>query len=148
MARRGVFKEILTVDNHADGAYLYMRMLKEGEPRAANVLELLRMNGGNSSGHGIGCVSWDGEVYPDQFWRHHSLGNVRERPFGEIWTDLSNPLTAAMKDKKSHVTGRCAKCRFLDICGGNLRARGEAATGNVWGVDPACYLTDQEIGLV
>ena len=32
--------------------------------------------------------------------------------------------------------------------GGNLRARGEAATGNVWGVDPACYLTDQEIGLV
>ena len=148
MARRGIFKEILTVDNHADGAYLYMRMLKEGDPRAANVLELLRMNGGNSSGHGIGCVSWDGEVYPDQFWRHHSLGNVRERPFGEIWTDLSNPLTAAMKDKKSHVTGRCAKCRFLDICGGNLRARGEAATGNVWGVDPACYLTDEEIGLV
>ncbi|MBT3192361.1 MAG: 12,18-didecarboxysiroheme deacetylase, partial [Verrucomicrobia bacterium] len=54
---------------------------------------------------------------------------------------------AAMRTKTDHVTGRCAKCRFLDICGGNLRARGEAATGDVWGVDPACYLTDEEIGL-
>ena len=148
MAARGVGKEILTVDNHTDGPYLYLRMLREGNPSAANVLELLQMNGGNSSGNGIGCVSWDGTVYPDQFWRHHPLGNVRERPFSEIWSDLSNPLLAAMRDKKSHVTGRCVQCRFLDICGGNLRARGEAATGDVWGVDPACYLTDEEIAVV
>ncbi len=147
MARRGIDKEILTVDNHADGPYLYMRMVRENHPRANDVLELLRMNGGNSSGHGIGCVSWDGTVYPDQFWRHHSLGNVRQRPFSEIWTDLSNPLLAAMRNKPANVTGRCATCRFLNICGGNLRARGEAATGEVWGVDPACYLTDEEIRL-
>jgi radical SAM protein with 4Fe4S-binding SPASM domain len=135
------------VDNHADGAYLYMRMVREGNPRAADVLKLLQMNGGNSSGNGIGCVSWDGAVYPDQFWRHHPLGNVRERPFSEIWSDLSNPLVAAMRNKKEHVTGRCVKCQYVDICGGNLRARGEAATGDVWGVDPACYLTDEEIAL-
>jgi 12,18-didecarboxysiroheme deacetylase len=147
MAKRGINKEILTVDNHADGAYLYMRMLREGNPRAADVLKLLQMNGGNSSGNGIGCVSWDGAVYPDQFWRHHPLGNVRERPFSEIWSDLSNPLVAAMRNKKEHVTGRCVKCQYVDICGGNLRARGEAATGDVWGVDPACYLTDEEIAL-
>lgn len=146
MAQRGIEKEILTVDNHADGPYLYLRLRREGSPRAEQVLELLRMNGGNSSGHGIGCVSWDGTVYPDQFWRHHPLGNVRERPFSDIWVDHSNPLLAAMKNKSAHVTGRCARCRFLDICGGNLRARGEAATGEVWGVDPACYLTDEEIG--
>jgi len=36
-------------------------------------------------------------------------------------------------------------CRFLEVCGGNFRARAEAATGNLWGVDPACYLTDEEI---
>lgn len=143
---RGTPKEVLTVDNHADGAYLYLRLRAEGNPRAAAVLELLRMNGGNSTGHGIGCVSWDGTVYPDQFWRSKPLGNVRERPFGEIWRDTGGiPLLAQLREKQRHVTGRCARCRFLDICGGNLRARAEAATGQEWGVDPGCYLTDGEI---
>lgn len=50
------------------------------------------MNQGNSSGIGIGCVSWDGSVHADQFWRHYSFGNVRERSFSEIWTDLSDEL--------------------------------------------------------
>ncbi len=145
MHRRGLRKEVLTVDNHADGAYLYLRMVREGNPRAPDVLELLRMNGGNSSGVGIGCVSWDGQVHPDQFWRHVSLGNVRRRAFSAIWTDLSNPLLAKLKNKSEHVKGRCAACRFLDICGGNLRVRAEATTGDTWAPDPACYLTDGEI---
>ena len=103
------------------------------------------MNEGNSSGHGIGCISWDGEVHPDQFWRGISFGNVRKRPFSEIWTDLSNPLLMQLKDKKPHVTGRCATCRWLDVCGGNFRARAEAVTGEIWSPDPACFLTDEEI---
>ena len=86
--RQGIPTEVLTVDNHADGVHLYLRMLREGNPRAETVRELLLMNGGNSSGTGIGCVSWDGSVHLDQFWRHVTLGNVRERKFSEIWTDL------------------------------------------------------------
>ena len=143
---QGLEKEVLTVDNHADGPYLYLRLLKEGSARAPEVLELLQMNGGNSSGRGIGCVSWDGQVHADQFWRHYSFGNVRQRPFSEIWQDISNPLMARLKEKKKYVTGRCAKCRWLDICGGNFRVRAEAATGDLWAPDPACYLTDEEIG--
>jgi 12,18-didecarboxysiroheme deacetylase len=139
--------EVLTVDNHADGVYLYRRLLEEDPQRAARVLELLRMNGGNSSGHGIGCISWDGSVHADQFWRHYSFGNVRERPFSKIWTDLSNPLMAKLKQKKRFVKGRCAACRYLELCGGNFRVRAEAVTGDVWAADPACYLTDEEIGL-
>ncbi len=142
---RGIDKEVLTVDNHADGPYLYLRMLREENPRAGDVLQLLKMNEGNSSGRGIGCISWDGSVHADQFWRHHSFGNVLERPFSEIWTDLSDPLMARLKDKKRYVHGRCAACRWLDICGGNFRVRAEAATGDLWGPDPACYLTDEEI---
>jgi 12,18-didecarboxysiroheme deacetylase len=138
-------KEVLTVDNHADGPYLYLRLLKEDPQRAKEVLELLQWNEGNNSGRGIGCVSWDGEVYPDQFWRHLSLGNVRTRPFSEIWTDLSNPLLQKLKEKKKHVKGRCATCRWLDICAGNFRVRAEATTGDVWAPDPACYLADEEI---
>ncbi|MBW1650861.1 MAG: 12,18-didecarboxysiroheme deacetylase [Deltaproteobacteria bacterium] len=139
-------KEVLTVDNHADGPFLYMRLLKENPERAAKVLELLKMNEGNNSGRGIGCVSWDGEVYPDQFWRHYSFGNIKNRPFSEIWTDLSEPLMKKLKNKKKYVTGKCAQCKWLDICGGNFRVRAEAVTGDLWAPDPACYLTDKEIG--
>ena len=141
----GIATEVLTVDNHADGPYLYLRMLREGSPRAEDVRRLLRVNRGSSTGQGIGCVSWDGQVHPDQFWRHASVGSVRRRKFSEIWTDLSNPLLASLRDKPAHVTGRCAACRFLELCGGNSRVRAEAATGNLWAPDPACYLTDEEI---
>jgi 12,18-didecarboxysiroheme deacetylase len=144
---RGKPKEVLTVDNHADGPYLFLRMVKENSKRAAEVLELLKMNEGNNSGRGIACISWEGSVHADQFWRHVSFGNVRERPFGKIWTDLSNPLMASLKEKKRYVRGRCSACRWLEICGGNFRVRAEAVTGDVWAPDPACYLTDEEIGL-
>jgi 12,18-didecarboxysiroheme deacetylase len=142
---RGLPKEILTVDNHADGPYIYLRLLKEDPKRAAEVLELLEMNEGNSSGNGIGCISWDGEVHPDQFWRDISFGNIRQRPFSEIWTDMSNPLMSKLKNKGPYVTGRCSTCRWLGVCGGNFRARAEAVTGDIWASDPACYLTDEEI---
>ena len=142
---RGLAKEVLTVDNHADGPYVYLRLLKENPVRAEEVLELLRMNEGNNSGRGIGCVSWDGEVYADQFWRHHSFGNVRRRPFSQIWSEPDDPLLARLKEKKKWVTGRCATCRWLDVCAGNFRVRAEAVTGDVWAPDPACYLTDEEI---
>jgi 12,18-didecarboxysiroheme deacetylase len=139
--------EVLTVDNHTDGPYLYMRLLREDPDRAADVLELLRMNGGNSSGTGIGCVSWDGSVHPDQFWRHYAFGNVRERPFSEIWSDTSEPLLAKLRDRKQHLKGRCASCKWLDICNGNFRVRAEAVSGDVWAEEPDCYLSDEEIGL-
>ncbi len=144
---QGKPKEVLTVDNHADGPYLYLRLLKENPERAREVLELLQWNEGNSSGRGIGCVSWDGQVHADQFWRHTSFGNVKERPFSEIWADTSHPLMGQLKEKKKHVTGRCAECRWLDVCGGNFRVRAEAVTGDLWAPDPACYLTDEEIAL-
>jgi radical SAM protein with 4Fe4S-binding SPASM domain len=139
--------EVLTVDNHADGPYIYLRLLREDPRRAEEVMELLRMNEGNSSGHGIGCVSWDGEVHADQFWRNHSFGNVKKRPFSEIWVDRSDEVMAKLKERKRHVKGRCARCRWLDVCGGNFRARAEAVTGDLWAPDPACYLTDEEIGI-
>lgn len=142
---KGKPKEVLTVDNHADGPYVYYRLLKEDPARAAEVMELLKMNEGNSSGRGIGCISWDGAVHADQFMRHHTFGNVLERPFSEIWVDEKIELLHKLKDKRPHVKGRCATCRFLNICGGNFRARAEAFYDDFWAHDPACYLTDEEI---
>jgi len=138
-------KEVLTVDNHADGPYLYLRLLKEDPERAKDVLDLLKMNEGNNSGRGIGCISWNGEVHADQFWRHHSFGNIRNTPFSKLWTENKDPLLDKLKMKKKYVKGRCSKCKWLNICGGNFRVRAEAVTGDVWAPDPACYLTDDEI---
>ena len=143
--RRGKEVDILTVDNHCDGPYLYMRMVREGNARAEEVLRLLRLNGGNQSGIAIADVDNEGNVHADQFWWHHSFGNVRDRKFGDIWTDLSDPLMAGLKDRKSLLKGRCAECRWLDVCNGNFRVRAEAVHGDVWAPDPACYLTDEEI---
>jgi 12,18-didecarboxysiroheme deacetylase len=139
--------EVLTVDNHADGPYLYLRLKKEDPQRAEEVLTLLKMNEGNNSGRGIGCVSWDGAVHADQFWRHQTFGNVRDKKFSEIWTDSSDQFLMKLKEKKKHVKGRCAQCQWLDICGGNFRVRAEAIYDDVWAPDPACYLTDEEIGI-
>ncbi len=143
---KGSTAEVFTVDNHADGVYIYLRMKKENNPRAENVLEMLQMNGGNSSGIGFGCVSWDGEVYPDQFWRKYSFGNVKKRKFSEIWTDLSNPLLKNLRDRKKLLKGRCSKCKWVGICNGNFRAQAEAKTGDMWAESPTCYLTKEEIG--
>ncbi|SHN70814.1 12,18-didecarboxysiroheme deacetylase [Desulfovibrio litoralis] len=144
---KGKPKEVLTVDNHADGPYVWMRLLREDKARAEEVFKLLQFNEGNSSGRGIGCISWDGRVHADQFWRERSFGNVLERPFSAIWDDPNLELLPQLKEKAKHVKGRCAKCRFLNICAGNFRARAESVYDDVWAEDPACYLTDEEIGL-
>ncbi|MFC2029174.1 radical SAM protein [Chloroflexota bacterium] len=146
-ARRHVDIEILTVDNHADGPYLLRRVQEEQPERFEEVLQLLQWNGGNSTGIGISAVDHRGNVHADQFWQHYGFGNVRQRPFGEIWTDTSDPLMAGLKNRKSLLKGRCAECQYLDICNGNFRVRAEAVADDVWAPDPACYLTDKEIGL-
>lgn len=145
--KRGLRKEVLTVDNHCDGVYLYLRALKENPEKAQSIKDLIGRNGGNRSGIAFGAVDPAGYVHPDQFTQHISFGNVRERKFGDIWTDMSHPILAGLKDRKPLLKGRCAKCQFMDICNGNFRTRAQAVTGDFWESDPACYLTDAEIGL-
>jgi radical SAM protein with 4Fe4S-binding SPASM domain len=146
-AAQGREIEVLTVDNPCDGPFLYLRLLREGSPRAPEALARLRWNGGALHGSGVGLADIDaeGNVHPDQFWMEVNFGNVRERPFREIWTDVSNPLLAGLKDRRGLVTGRCGRCVFFDACGGGLRSRAAHLTGDPWASDPACYLSDAEI---
>ena len=145
---RGLEKEILTVDNHCDGVYMYLKALSEGEKETAEqILKYISMNGGNRSGIAFGEVDPMGYVHPDQFTQHHTFGNVRERKFGDIWMDTADPIMRGLKDRKPLLKGRCAKCRFLANCNGNFRTRAEAKTGDFWASDPSCYLTDEEIGV-
>jgi radical SAM protein with 4Fe4S-binding SPASM domain len=146
-ARAGRSTEILTVDNHCDAAYLLLRMMRENHPRAEQVRQMLLWNGGArfSSGVGIANIDFRGEVHADQFSMHRSFGNVTRRPFSKIWMDTDDPIMAGLKDRLPLLKGRCSRCRFKAICGGGLRARAEAMTGDPWAADPACYLNDEQI---
>ena len=145
---RGLKKEILTVDNHCDGIYMYLKAAAEGDTVMAKQIEkYVSMNGGNRSGIAFGEVDPMGYVHPDQFTQHHTFGNVRNRKFGDIWSDASDEIMAGLKDRKPLLKGRCSKCKYLANCNGNFRTRAEARTGDFWESDPSCYLTDQEIGI-
>lgn len=144
-SRKGRKIEVLTVDNHADGPYVYLSLRKEDPERAAEVLELLRLNGGNRSGIAIGAIDWAGKVHPDQFTTNHTVGDIRREPFSRIWSEARHPILAGLRDRKRLLKGRCRQCAWLDICNGNCRARAEAVTGDFWESDPACYLTEEEI---
>jgi radical SAM protein with 4Fe4S-binding SPASM domain len=145
---RGVPIEVLTVDNHADAALLYLWVRRErGAAEAERVRAELARGGGNRSGIAIAHIDNRGQVHPDQFWWQCALGNIRRRPFSAIWSDARQPLLAALRDRRSLLKGRCASCRFLDICNGNFRSRALALTGDAWASDPGCYLADDEVGI-
>ncbi len=147
--RRGLGKDIMTVDNHTDGVYIYLKLLEEGQTeQAEKVRRMLEWNGGgaNSSGVGVSDIDPLGEVHVDQFSMHESLGNVKQRPFSEIWEDETNSLLAQFRDRLPLLKGRCGACRYLSMCGGSLRVRAQHYYGDRWAEDPACYLSDEEIG--
>jgi len=141
--------DILTVDNHVDGIYLYLKLLEKDPERAEAVWNLLTWNGGGlySSGVGIGCIDYNGNVHADQFWGHYDLGSIHQQPFSEIWTNPDEPLLKGLRDRRTYVKGRCRLCKFFDGCGGSLRVRADLHYNDAWAPDPACYLTDEEIGL-
>ncbi|MCD5407567.1 MAG: putative heme d1 biosynthesis radical SAM protein NirJ1 [Desulfotomaculum sp.] len=148
MDHRGLNKEVLTVDNHADAVYIYLKLKEKDPVQAAKAWELLSRNGGNRSGIAIGQVDWNGNVHADQFTPNYTFGNVRKRKFSAIWTNPDHPLLLKLKNRKPFIKGRCARCKWLAVCNGNFRPRAEAIYNDFWAEDPACYLTDQEIGIV
>jgi radical SAM protein with 4Fe4S-binding SPASM domain len=144
MVDRRLVDEVLTVGNHADGPYLLVRMRKENHPGIEAAKALLLSNGGNRSGEKIACVSWEGAVYADQFWRNYPLGNVTQTPFAQIWTDTSNPVLGRLRNKDAFADPRCLRCQWFKLCKGNYRFLGNDPSDANWLNEPACYLTDEE----
>ena len=144
-AQDGSDLEIVTGNNDADGAFLLQWVMQRFPDRADHIAAKLRQWGGNSSGVNIANIDNLGDVHPDTFWWHYGLGNVRDRPFSEIWVDTSDPIMKGLKASPRRIKGRCGECRYFDICGGNTRVRALQLTGDPWAEDPACYLTEEEI---
>lgn len=139
--------EVLTVDNPADGVYGYLQLRQTDPARAEQARQRLAWNTGAAAGSGTGLAHVDatGAVHADQFSIGQPVGNVRERPFSEIWADPSQPLLAGLRDRLPRLTGRCGSCQWKSLCGGGFRARAMQATGDLWASDPACYLSEEEI---
>lgn len=144
-AERGQGKEFVTGNNDADRVFL-LHWARQRFPASAGQLRAkLAQWGGNASGINVANIDNLGNVHPDTFWGHHTLGNVRARPFSAIWQDTSDPIMAGLKRLPRRIKGRCGTCAHFDICGGNTRIRALRLTGDPWAADPGCYLTDDEI---
>ncbi len=144
---RGLETEFVTGNNDADGVHLLQWAARRFPDAQAHLRAKLAQWGGNASGVNVANIDNLGNVHPDTFWWDHTLGNVKERPFSEIWQDLSDPLLAGLKQRPRQIGGRCGKCAYFDICGGNTRVRALQIHGDPWAEDPGCYLNDSEIGL-
>jgi len=92
------------VGNHADGPYMLVKMQKEHRTGFEEAKQLLLANGGNRIGQGISCVSWNGDVFADQFWRNYSLGNVTQKSFKQIWTNENDPVLMRLRNKTNSPT--------------------------------------------
>jgi Fe-coproporphyrin III synthase len=144
---RKMSEEVLTVGNHADGPYLLLQMQHQRHHLYDAAKELLLRAGGNRTGQNIAAVSWDGSVHPDQFWRNYSLGNVLEKPFGQIWDHSSDPVLDILRNKDTYKAAKCARCKWFQLCKGNFRCPSGCGEVSDWFNEPACYLTDDEIKL-
>jgi radical SAM protein with 4Fe4S-binding SPASM domain len=137
--------EVLTVGNHADAGYVLTHLERHEPDLTANAWDLLKGTGGNQSGNYIASIDPQGEVHYDQFSWHYACGNVRDRRFSTIWSRPDDERLKLLRDRQESLPERCRSCRFLPVCNGNLRTRAESAGGDWLGLDPACYLRDDEI---
>ncbi|HNC80631.1 MAG TPA: heme d1 biosynthesis radical SAM protein NirJ, partial [Rhodocyclaceae bacterium] len=103
--QRGLAKDFTSGNNDADGPFFLRWVQRRFPERAAHIEARLMQWGGNASGVNVANIDNLGNVHPDTMWWDHTLGNVRERSFGAIWTDLSDPLLAGLKQSPRPVSG-------------------------------------------
>ncbi len=139
--------EVVTGNNDADAVYFLNWVgRKFGAAKAAHVRAHLEAWGGNSSGLGVANIDPQGKVHPDTYWSDYTVGSVKETPFSALWTG-NDPMLATLRTRPRPLKGRCGDCAFKAVCGGNTRIRALQVTGDPWAEDPACYMTNAEIGV-
>lgn len=139
--------EIVTGNNDADAVYFLGWVRRNfSDTQVAHVTDHLSAWGGNSSGLGVANIAPLGTVHPDTYWSDYTIGNVKTTPFSQLWTG-DDPMLATLRQRPRPLKGRCGDCTFKTVCGGNTRIRALQITGDPWAEDPACYLSNAEIGI-
>ncbi|MGA2162056.1 MAG: radical SAM protein [Methanoregula sp.] len=138
--------EFLTVDAPQDCIHLLASMELDRSPDLNDARALITsLNGGCSAGDRVANIDPQGNVYPCQFARSPEflVGNVRERPFSELWDDASNPVLARFRERPVPLKGRCGRCGHRELCGGGCRVRAYVASGDFYADDPFCYVQEE-----
>ncbi|MBG6160261.1 heme d1 biosynthesis radical SAM protein NirJ [Labrenzia sp. EL_159] len=140
--------DIVTGNNDADAVY-FLNWVREkfDDATADHVRTHLVAWGGNSAGLGVANIDTLGNVHPDTYWSDYTVGSVKTDPFSALWTG-DDPMLAQLRTRPRPLKGRCGACALKDVCGGNTRIRALQLTGDPWAEDPACYLSDSEIGVL
>jgi len=135
--------EFLTVDAPQDYIHLLASMERDGSEDLADARKLLEsLKGGCSAGTRVANIDARGNVFPCQFARSPEflVGNVRDRPFSELWSDSTNPVLSRFREKQAMFGGRCGICTYRDLCGGGCRVRAHAVEGDFLAEDPFCFV--------
>ncbi|MCX6699503.1 MAG: radical SAM protein [Methanomicrobiales archaeon] len=135
--------EFLTVDAPQDCIHLLAAMEKDGSEDLADARELLEpLKGGCSAGTRVANIDAQGNVFPCQFARSPEflVGNIRDRPFSELWAYGTNPVLSRFREKQARFGGRCGDCTYRDLCGGGCRVRAHAVEGDFLAEDPFCFV--------
>ncbi|MBE2277268.1 MAG: heme d1 biosynthesis radical SAM protein NirJ [Rhodobacteraceae bacterium] len=145
--RSGRSLEVVTGNNDAD-AVLFLTWAERhfGAETVAHLRSHLEAWGGNSAGLGVANIDPQGKVHPDTYWSDYTVGSVKQTPFSTLWTG-DDPMLATLRQRPRPLKGRCGACAFRAVCGGNTRIRALQVTGDPWAEDPACYLSNAEIGV-
>jgi Fe-coproporphyrin III synthase len=146
-ASGGAPLDIVTGNNDADAVYFRNWAARHfDEAKLDNLHDHLTAWGGNSSGVGVANIDPQGRVHPDTYWSDYTIGSVKQTPFSQLWTG-DDPMLAQLRLRPRPLKGRCGACLHREVCGGNTRIRALQLTGDPWAEDPACYLSNDEIGV-
>ena len=143
LLKKGSGTQIVSSGNDADGPHLLLwAREKLGVDGARKVMEILRQRGGNSAGEKTWNIDHRGEVYADQFFRSMTAGNILKDTPDMVY---KSRLFRQLRDRENRLKGRCGECLHLPLCRGSHRERALFATRDLWGPDPACYMTEAMI---
>lgn len=116
----------------------YYRILRqrarvEGREVSFQTFGLDAVSRGCLGGVGFAFISHVGQVQPCGYLEL-DCGNVRQKPFREIWE--TSTIFGNLRDFGKYE-GKCGKCSYIQVCGG-CRARAYESTGNYLAPEPLC----------
>ncbi len=112
---------------------LRQRAKKEGKKITSQTHGLDAMTRGCLGGISFCFISHQGQVQPCGYLELN-CGNVREKPFQEIWE--GSEIFKNLRNTNGYK-GKCGRCEFRKVCGG-CRARAYEHFGDYMGEEPYC----------
>jgi radical SAM protein with 4Fe4S-binding SPASM domain len=95
--------------------------------------------GGCGAGRTYVCIEPSGDITPCVYLPHRVMGNIRHKPFLEIYRDS---IFWRILNDRDHRLHHCEVCAFKNYCGG-CRARADAYFGHLHAGDPGCVFNSK-----